>query len=325
MRLTVYSIFGALFLLYPAAECAVTIKNGQFIDADCAATTSVKGHYDLGLIALDNQQWREAARNFRVITTNFPSSEYVGESWYYLGVAEYYEGEYDAANEALQQYLKVENNPEFFQETIEYKFHIAQKLAGGGKRRFLGTKKLPKWASGDSLALEIFDEVIAAVPCHDIAAQALFSKGALLKQMNLFKDSIDAYQTVIRRFPKHELAPESYVAISKVYLAQSKAEFQNPDILAFAQLNLKRFELEFPREERIGEVEKDLLAIKEIYANGLYETGQFYERTKKVKAAVLYYKKSIKQFPDTKVADKCKERLIALRAKHPEAIELKND
>jgi hypothetical protein len=53
--------------------------------------------------------------------------------------------------------------------------------------------------------------------------------------------------------------------------------------------------------------------MKEIFATALYETGQFYERKKEPKASVLYYHNAITQFPDTKVAQSCKERLAELQ------------
>ena len=122
----------------------------------------------------------------------------------------------------------------------------------------------------------------------------------------------DSFQLLIRRFPKHELAPECYLYISKIYLEQSWYEYQNPDILAFAEINYRRFEKDFPREERLCEIQADLVAIKEIYAAGLYETGNFYERVRRPRAAVIYYHDAIHQFPDTCVAELCRERLDCL-------------
>lgn len=65
-------------------------------------------------------------------------------------------------------------------------------------------------------------------------------------------------------------------------------------------------------EERLEEAENNVEEIKEIYARGLYDTGQFYERVKKPRASIIYYKNAIKQFPDTQIAQLCQERLEAL-------------
>src|SRR5690606_11218144 len=98
---------------------------------------------------------------------------------YYLGVCYMYQCEYDLANDAFNQYLKCKSNPPFFLEAIECKFQIAECFKCGHRRRLFGTKQLPKWADGTKLALTIYDEVIAAMPCHDVAARALYSKAEL--------------------------------------------------------------------------------------------------------------------------------------------------
>jgi outer membrane protein assembly factor BamD (BamD/ComL family) len=293
-------------------EAAYTLKNNRLVKAEECATRPAEEHFQWGLEALQNCNWKEACIQFRIITTSFPSTPYSQEGYFYLGVCWFNLEEFDFANDAFSLYLNSKSNPRFFQETIEYKFLIAEKLGNGARRRILSTKQLPKWASGRDLALKVYDEVIAAMPSNEMAAQALYSKGCLLWKMRLFRESIDSFQMVIRRFPRHELAPECYLTINRVYLEQSQLEFQNPDILAFAQINLRKFKNDFPREERICEAEEDVMQIKEIYARGLYDTALFYERTHKLSASVLYYKNTIKQFPDTCVAEWCRLRLAEI-------------
>jgi len=293
-------------------EAAWTLKNGRLVDASEIATKPVQDHYQEGCQAMESKDWETAAREFKIVTTNFPHSSFASDSLYYLGVSYYHLEEFDFANDAFSDYLKSKSHPSFFQHAIEYKFFIAENFTYGAKRRLLGTRQLPKWASGRTMALKIYDEVIAALPCHQIAAKAMFSKGNLLWGMKNYRESVDSFQMLIRRFPKDELAPASYLLITKLYLDQSQNEFQNPDLLAFAQINVRRFKQDFPRDERLEEAEKIVLNIKEIYANGLYETAQFYERTHRIKASVIYYHNAINQFPETSVAQRCQDRLAQI-------------
>lgn len=293
-------------------QAAYTLKNGRLVSVDEIARYSAQEHFAMGCTATDACDWKEGLKQFYIVITNFPSTSYGQEAYYHMGICYYHLKEYDFANESFTDYLKVQSNPRYFQETVEYKFAIAERFKEGAKRRFFGMKKLPKWASGKDMSLKIYDEVVAAVPSHDIAARALVEKGCLLWKWRDYRPAIEAFQMVIRRFPKHELAPECYLYISRVFLAQSKVEFQNPDILAFAQINMRKFKHEFPREERICEAENNVQAIKEVYARGLYDTGQFYERTCKRQAAVIYYRNAIHQFPDTCVANLCRDRLFCI-------------
>ena len=304
---------------------AYTLQDGRLVDAKTIATMSAVDHYNAGVTAYQDGDWAEAARQFIIVSSSYPKSTYAQNALFYLGISEYNQGELDFSNDAFSAYMKSKNNPQNFQEAIEYKFAIAKQLGGGTRTHVLGKRKLPKWSCGKELALKIYEEVIAALPCHDLAAKALYEKGNLQWSLSDFRGSVESFGMLIKRFPKSELAPESYVTISKVYVEQSAYEYQNPDVLAFAEINLRRFKQDFPREERLKEVQEDVLAIKEIYAKGLYETGQFYERTKKSMASLIYYQKAIKQFPETQVADLCRYRLKVLNPSSAERLSPKAD
>ena len=293
-------------------EGAYTIQNGSLVNANVIATLPVEEHYNLGVKAMNNKDWREAASQFTIVSSSFPTSSYGQEAFYYLGVAEYNMDEFDFANNAFSQYLKCQNNPQHFLSAIEYKYCIAEQFRGGAKRRFLGTKQLPKWATGRTMALKIYDEVISAMPSHEMATRALYSKGYLLWETGEYRDSIDSFQLLCKRFPKSELTPDAYVIISRIYQDLCQSEPQNSDILAFAELNARKFRQEFPKEERLSQADHNVQQIKELYAGALFETGMFYERVQQPKASIIYYYNAIRQFPDTEIAQKCKQRLHAL-------------
>lgn len=310
MKLKFFSTLTLCLFLVSSLQAAYTFQRGRLVDVSEAKTMPVQGHYAEAVKAYEACDWPEAAKHYSIITFNFPTSVYGQESYYFLGVCNYMMEEYDLANTAFSDYLKGQANPSYFQSAIDFKYAIAEQFSAGAKRRPLGSKKLPKWACGKALALDIYDEVIAAFPCSDLAAQALISKAYLQWRMQNYRSAVDSFQMAIRRFPKYEKTPDCYLYIGKIFLEQSQYEFQNSDILAFAQINLRKFERDFPREERLCEAQVDVMAIKEIYANGLYETGRFYEHTHKPIAAMIYYSDAISQFPDTQTADICRSRLL---------------
>lgn len=312
MKRFVLALFAVLLLCQATLSAGYVFKRGRLVNTDEYATLPVEEHYAKGMSAYEKQNWNQSAVQFRIVTTAFPESSYAQDGYFYLGVSYFYLKEYDLSNEALSNYLSCNSSPMFFEETIQFKYSIAECLGAGAKTRFFGMREFPRWMSNQMLALEIFDQIVAAVPCHDIAAQSLVSKGWLQWSFGNYNGAVEAFQQVIRRFPKHELAPECYMMISRVYLDQSADEFQNPDILTFAELNLQKFTRDFPREERLCLVREDLLGIKECYAKGLYEMGRYYERKYKPRASMIYYNDAIYQFPDTCISELCRERMYVL-------------
>ena len=308
----IVSLIIASFILTDHLSAGYVVTNGRVINAKEVATLSAQGHFEAGSKAYEKHDWQEAANHFCIVSLNFRGSVYAQESYYFLGVSYYFLHEFEHANKAFTEYLKVQNNPRYFQSAIEFKFAIADNFNLGSKRRPLGSNQLPKWFCGQVLAITIYEEVVAAIPCHEMAAKALIMKGGLHWKLRQYPEAIESFQMVIRRFPKYEQTPDCYLHIEKVYLEQCQFEFQNSDLLTLAEITLRKFERDFPKEERLAIAAADVMAIKELYACGLYETGQYYERTKKNHAAIIYYNDAIKQFSDTCIAEKCRERMKIL-------------
>lgn len=312
MKLLSYGVFVFLAAGSLSLEAAYTLKNGKLMNSKDVATLSVQEHYSAAMDALEKKDWEELVHQSTIIYKNFPSSPFSQDAMYYLGIGHFNLKNYDMANKQFSAYLKRQTTPKHFEEAIQYKFSIAEKFKSGAKKHIMGWESMPKWLPAKEEAIAIYDEVITALPHHDLGAQALFGKAKLLLGEEEYKSSIEAYQTLIRRFPRHSLAADSYVGISEIYLTQCQAEYPDPDFLDLAEINLRKFRQDFPREDKIVTAENMVLEMKEFYAKSLYETGQFFERTKKPHASIIYYSNIIAKYPETKIAQASQKRLDLL-------------
>lgn len=302
-----------LLLLCPLAlNAAYTFKNGKLIKSEEVATMSVQEHYSAAMDAYQKQYWEEAIRQAVIVVKNFPDTPFARESFFYLGMSYFNLNEFEYANRFLTSYLKKQATPKFFEEVIQCKFKIADEYHHGAKKHVLGWETLPRWVSAREEAISIYDEVITALPHHDLAAHSLFGKAELLLKEEDYKGSIDTYQTLIRRFPKHPLAAESYIGIERAYLIESQEEYPDQDFLDLAEINLRKFRNDLPGEDKVAVAEKMFLEMKEVYASDLYDTGRFYERTKKPNAAYIYYTRILAKYPGTRVSELATKRISKL-------------
>ena len=302
-----------IFLTTASLQASYTIKGGKLVNKKEMATMSVQEHYGAAVDSYDKKDWEELIHQCTVINKNFSNTPFALECAFYLGVAYYHLEDFELANINFSKYLKKQTTPKHFEEAIQYKFEIAERFHGGAKRHLMGWQNMPKWMPAKDDALEIYDEVITALPHHDLAAQALFGKAKLQLLEEDYRASVETYQTLIRRFPKHPLATDSYLGIGEVYLTQCKAEYPDRDFLDLAEINLRKFQQNFPGEERVKRAEEMLLTMQEVYAKNLYETGHFFERTHKLNAAYIYYSKIINDYPNTKTAVLCQTKATSLR------------
>lgn len=315
--LPIYLIASALAI--SPLTAAYTLKSGKLVNTEQVATKSVQEHYSLTMEAYEKEDWSELIRQATIVIKNFPGTPFVQESMFYLGAGYFHLEDYEMANKQLSHYLKKQTALQHFREAIELKFYIAEKFKEGARRHVLGWEALPKWMPAYEESLKIYEEVISALPNDDLAAKALFGKAELQIADEEYKTAIETYQTLIRRFPKNGLAPDAYVQIAKVYLTQCQEQYPDSDFLDLAEINFRKFLQDFPSDERLAVVESMYADMQEIYARSFYEIGQFFERTKKPHASVLYYSKIIKTYPNTKSAELSKERLRDLKPAEPVA------
>jgi outer membrane assembly lipoprotein YfiO len=313
MEIKMHRYLFVLFFFSASLSAAYTVKSGKLVNTNDVANMSVQEHYSAAVDAFQKENWKEVIRQSNIVIINFPETPFFQESLFYLGAGYFHSGEYDLANKHLSRYLKKQAALQHFRDAIQLKFQIAEKFKDGEKKHLVGLEVMPKWMPAFEEAMKIYDEVISALPNDDLAARALFGKASLQFADEEFTTTIETYQTLIRRFPKHPLSPEAYVQIAKVYLTECQEKYPDSDYLDLAEISLRKFRHDFPSDERVLIVEKMLADMQEVYATSFYEIGQFFERTKKANAAILYYSKIVKTYPNTKSAELSKKRLKVLR------------
>jgi outer membrane protein assembly factor BamD (BamD/ComL family) len=271
---------------------------------------SVQELYSHANRAYQQKNWDNLLYYSKIITKDYRSTSFASEAEYFLAVSQFYYKNYENANDMLTKYLTKNIAPKYFEEAITYKFQIAENYKNGSKAHLFDIKFLPRWMPNYEKAAVIFDEVISSLPHHDLAAKSLFSKAHIQFHYDEYREGIETLTLLIRRFPKHQLAIDGFVEIGKSYLKQMNPNQQNYDLLDLANVNLRKFKEAFPGEEEKLEQVKNMTAqMKEVYAQGLYEVGDFFERTKKPEAAKIYYSKILSTFPATDFAKKAVKKL----------------
>jgi len=283
-----------------------------------ATEIEVSEHYGMAMEAYTSKDWSKMVHHCRKVKTAYPRSHFAQEIGYYWAVGYFNKGDYARADQLFTQYLRTQSSPKFFEEAIQYKFEIANLYEAGTRKHLFGAKALPRLLNGYEDAVRIYDEVITSLPNHEMAAEALFKKATLLVKFEDYKESIETFQTLIRRFPKHHLGAESYLQIAGVFLKQASSKFPDPAYLELAEINLRKFRRDFPGEPRINEAESNLQAMREEFADELFRIGSFYQKTKKLDSAAIYYSTIILRYPHTPQAFQSEKRLKAMGREIPQ-------
>lgn len=305
------------FFTFPPASLRADylFTDGKFLNTKEVAYLSVEEHFENGMSAFKKGDWEECLRQMRIVSMNFPSNPLGKSALYYWGVSQYQLGELDLANKLFTSYVQEDQTKEHFEDVYRFKLSIAERFAKGERRHLFSLSALPKWQTGRSLSLEIFDEIQTTLPNHELAAVALLEKSALLEEKQDFREEEKCLQQVIKRFPFTPFAKQAYSRLATALQKQAHKEPQNVDLVDLAEINKREFERAFGTDDPSNkEMTSSLMAIKERRAQSFYETGQLFERKKQPKAAVLYYALVADTLKDTSPYSLCVERLKELQS-----------
>ena len=223
---------------------------------------SVQEHFDKGYVALGQKDYDEALTQFLIVAYHFPETPFYADSLFFSGTSYFFLGHFDLADAQFAEYLNQTGNLKHFENVFEFKFQIAESYREGKKKHPFGVATLPRIASATEDALDLYDEIAAALPNRELAAKALYSKALLLRKQKQYKKSIEEFQILARRFPKHPLAADGFVQTGEVYLEQALREHQNPDYIALAKLNRQKFEKTFPSDERLASLDSCIVKMQ---------------------------------------------------------------
>lgn len=257
-----------------------------------------------------NSEWRNViTASYYIPKKDKDDFPFAAEVCYFAGVAHFHLDNLEKSNKFFTDFLENYGLPKYFEEAVEFKFHIAEEYEKRAKNAFMVSSKWER-------AHELYDEVINLLPRHEIAAQSLEHKGNLFLQEKRFDKSIDMFETLLRRFPRHGLAPASYLAIAKVYLTESREEYPEMDYLEQAKNNLKKFHRDFPEHESLKEAEYLYKEMINVYAKDMYESGKFFEKRKKIPSAILYYQSVLQKYPESDYVPLICDKLEKWKNKH---------
>lgn len=301
-----------LVLLFPCLLLLAEEEDTRPLwDIPTALKTAQDYHRDLQEAVATNHWW-EVIDLADLISGYFPNSPFAEDASFSIGEAFYHLGQLELANRHFSLYLSQTLSPKHFEEALQYKFTIAEQYKEGVKKPLFGSHKMPKLLSGKDDAIEIYEEITFTLPQSEMAMVSLLHKALLQAEKEDFRPAQETLDLLIRRAPKHELAVLAF--LDKLSFFHQEAEMASPDpnILDLAEVALQKFRLSFPREERIAEAEREFRAIQSCFADNLLTIGKFFEKTKKYKAAELYYEKIVSQFPLTEGASEAQTRLEKL-------------
>ncbi|HEX3817361.1 MAG TPA: outer membrane protein assembly factor BamD, partial [Chthoniobacterales bacterium] len=210
---------------------------------------------------------------------------------------------------ALMEYYP---KTEHFQEAIEAQFRIGEEYLKGKKLKLLG---IPIASSKDT-AVEIFAAIVRSAPYGRYTARAQFDIGRAREQEGGAADlAIEAYQSVVDKFPNDPLAVDAQYQIGYMWMQEARRGSYDPKAAERARTAFEDFLFRFPNSEKVPQAKENLRLLERRQTDSSLAVAQYYDHHKYYRAAVIYYNEVIRQHPGTPESTVAKNRIDQLRKK----------
>jgi outer membrane assembly lipoprotein YfiO len=201
-----------------------------------------------------------------------------------------------------------------FYKALELQYRIADAYLKGFKNKFLG---LPVLAMEDE-AIEMLFRIQQRSPGSPIAERALLRTADYYYATSEFDLASDAYGAYVESYPRSPLVPKVRLRQAFSSLAQFRGLRFDATPLIDARAQLMDVISAYPNLAEEENLKAVVGRIDSSFAQKVYTTARFYQRTNAYKAAAYQYRFLIKTYPDTPEADSAAKQLALLP---PEALQ----
>jgi outer membrane protein assembly factor BamD len=223
-------------------------------------------------------------------------------------------GDYDKAYDAYNYYLTKYPQGEDFDAVVDSMFKIAKLFLEGEKRRLFGVKV----AASMQRAQAMFEGIVKNAPFSKLAPLAQFNVGQALEKQGEYPKAIDAYQTCYTKYPSDPVAADALYQVGYVRAKEAREGSYDPATNQKAREAFEDFVARYPNSEKVAQARENIKVLEGGTNKNILEIAKFYDKTKKFKAAVIYYNDVIKGQPGSPEAEYAKGRIEALKNQYGE-------
>jgi len=235
-----------------------------------------------------------------------------------FGIAESFEnmGKIERASEEYFKVIANYSDSQLFDDVLRKEYEIADSFFQEGERG-------KRWwnlfrDNGYESARQVYEQIVKNQPFSPRSspyqtAEAEFRIGLSHYAQKHYLEAELQFQRVWEQYRNTQWGQEAFRGLADVlYLSASPVGY-NQSHTQKAEQAYKDFLVYFPNHERRGEAEQRVMELREKQAQNEYEVGRFYEKRLQFDAAILTYRKLIRNFPDTTWGAQAGQRIENLK------------
>jgi len=296
----------------PASAAWIWSPQTGWIGPTGAVKDSPEEQLAFAVAFFDRQEYDRAKREFKKLLRAYKESREAAEAQYYLGRCEEEDGDYYKAFLEYRKTIQTYPSTARVEELLEREYRLGNHFLAGKKRKVFGTAAI---LPARDKAVEIFQAIVDDGPFSQHGELAQYKLGLAHLALQNYEAAVTAFEQLVSRYPESPLVDDAHFQIAQASLKGTfkSAYDQSPTDLAIREL--QGFVQRYPGSELTGEAAGRLQELTERRAEHEYQVAQFYERRKRLAAALIYYETVVEQFAQTAWAPHAAERIQILQQK----------
>jgi outer membrane protein assembly factor BamD len=312
-RILLFACLFGVFCLALPTNCPAPLiwRKGEGWSYEREGITNANNPKDqlaLGKQLQEKRQYGNALSAYRRLIRRWPTSFAAQDAR--MGSAECLTalGYYYKSFKEYQQLIEKNPNSPYFDTALRRQFEIGNLFLAGEKVKVMGLRLF----SGLDKAVEVYEQVVKNGPFSAVGPDAQFRIGLVYEKQKDYLSAVHAYEKFLERYPNNPMAEEAQFETGWAYSREAKRAEYDQDMANKAVGAFTDFLVRYPNSRKAARAEELRTSLRQEQAQGLFRIGQFYEKRKNVKAALIYYNAVIEQNPRSDWASRAQQKVAVL-------------
>ncbi|MDP8212207.1 MAG: outer membrane protein assembly factor BamD [Candidatus Zapsychrus exili] len=282
-----------------------TPETNKWVNPKYAVKDTPQEQLEYSLEFYKVKEYEDASRELKKLLKHYPRARQAPEAQYYLGMV--FEGQSKPYLAFKEYQMVIDKYPfsDLSSEIIKKQYDLGIALLEG---EFAHGAFFNVFAD-DHDVIDIFRAVIKNAPYGDLASTSQYKIGLYLQEKGLYQESRDEFEKVINDYPDSEWAKAAKYQIAKSDAERSAAAPYDQKITQAAVEGFEDFLKDNPDAELSKDAKEKIGQLREKEAENSFITANFYAKQSNYKAAKIYYRVVIDEYPDSKWAKEALKKI----------------
>lgn len=289
-----------------------TPESGRWINPKYSVKDTPREQYEWATRLMELGEYNKAIKKFRQLIKKFPQSPYAAKSQFTIGLIYEKKGNIERA---LEEYHKVAESYPYSTEEVSKVIEAEYRLGNLLLEKEGGDtwQKIVTFEGNYERAVKVFERAIKISPFSIWAPEMQYKSGEAYFRAKKYDNAITEFKKVLESYGDSEWVDDAIFKLGLVYETQSLGvlydQTNTEEAINWYSEYLKRY----PDGEKASEARQRLSRLTDKKIQKIYETGEYYEKNGENDSALIYYRRILRDFPDTAWAKKAREKIRRLR------------